>query len=100
MMCIQTPGSFVWAISLATREGTAWSSWITYVVTGILQGCLLAMCVMFEAKERKEKAKGVGSVVNGAPSRYGAIESARRENGEDLSGDEAEETSLLGNRRL
>ena len=57
MMCIQTPGSFVWAISLALREGTKWSSWVTYVVTGILQGSLLTMCIMFELAERAAKKK-------------------------------------------
>ncbi|KAF8417967.1 hypothetical protein EV426DRAFT_351371 [Tirmania nivea] len=99
MMCIQTPGSFVWAVSLAMREGTAWSSWITYVVTGILQGCLLVMCVMFEIRDRRSKAKGVGAVVNGAASRYGAINSSRREQGGYGSGDGGEERPLLeGNR--
>ncbi|KAF8245853.1 hypothetical protein K440DRAFT_554726 [Wilcoxina mikolae CBS 423.85] len=57
MMCIQTPGSFVWAMSLATREGTRWSSWATYVVTGVLQGCLLAMCIMWELADRKTRTK-------------------------------------------
>ena len=53
MMCIQTPGSFVWVVSLATREGTAWSSWVSYLVTGLLQGSLLFMCIMFEVRDRK-----------------------------------------------
>jgi len=89
----------VWAISLAMREGTAWSSWITYVVTGVLQGCLLAMCVMFEIREKRSNAKGVGTVVNGAPSRYGAVDTSRREQGEYGSGDEGEGRPLLeGNR--
>jgi uncharacterized protein with PQ loop repeat len=57
MMCIQTPGSFVWALSLAMREGTRWSSWATYVVTGCLQGALLVMCVMFEIAERRDRGK-------------------------------------------
>jgi len=55
MMCIQTPGSFVWAVSLAMREGTRWSSWATYVVTGMLQGGLLVMCVMWEIQERRAR---------------------------------------------
>jgi len=66
MMCIQTPGSFVWAVSLASREGTKWSSWITYVVTGVLQGALLAMCIIWELKDRKER-KETGGDGNGAP---------------------------------
>ncbi|KAF8430474.1 hypothetical protein BGX38DRAFT_1251892 [Terfezia claveryi] len=100
MMCIQTPGSFVWAISLAMREGTAWSSWITYVVTGILQGCLLAMCVMFDIQERRSKAKGVGAVVNGALSGYGAVDTSRRQQGEYGNGDEEEERPLLEGNRM
>ena len=57
MMCIQTPGSFVWVVSLATREGTAWSSWVSYLVTGLLQGSLLFMCIMFEVRDRKSGQK-------------------------------------------
>lgn len=72
MMCIQTPGSFVWAASLASREGTKWSSWITYVVTGVLQGALLAMCIIWELKDRKER-KETGGDGNGA-----AFEGERR----------------------
>ena len=41
MMCIQTPGSFVWAASLAARLGAGgWSAWGVYMVTGCLQGSL------------------------------------------------------------
>ncbi|KAF3941832.1 hypothetical protein ABW19_dt0209926 [Dactylella cylindrospora] len=56
MMCLQTPGSFVWAYSLATREGTDWSSWIVYCVTGILQGSLLIMAIIFERRRKSEEA--------------------------------------------
>ncbi|KAL2361552.1 hypothetical protein RJZ56_005584 [Blastomyces dermatitidis] len=49
MMCIQTPGSLVWAASLAARLGTeGWSSWGVYVVTALLQGTLLIMGIYFE----------------------------------------------------
>ncbi|PUU82128.1 hypothetical protein B9Z19DRAFT_969416 [Tuber borchii] len=72
MMCIQTPGSFVWAVSLASREGTKWSSWITYVVTGVLQGTLLIMCIIWELKDRKERKEMSGGE-NGA-----AVEGERR----------------------
>ncbi|KAF2458925.1 hypothetical protein BDY21DRAFT_339288 [Lineolata rhizophorae] len=59
MMCIQTPGSFVWAASLAARLGWAgWSAWLVYVVTGCLQGGLLVMGIMFEVRAwRKRKAR-------------------------------------------
>jgi hypothetical protein len=54
MMVIQTPGSFVWAGSLAARLGTeGWSTWGVYLVTGCLQGCLLVMGIYFELQARK-----------------------------------------------
>jgi len=53
-MVIQTPGSFVWAGSLAVRLGNeGWSTWGVYLVTGCLQGCLLCMAVYFELQARK-----------------------------------------------
>ena len=56
MMCIQTPGSFVWVASLAGRLGwEGWSTWGIYLVTGCLQGCLLAMGISFEVRERRER---------------------------------------------
>ncbi|KAJ5155457.1 hypothetical protein N7492_008260 [Penicillium capsulatum] len=49
MMCIQTPGSLVWAASLAAREGIkGWSIWGVLVVTACLQGTLLVMAIYFE----------------------------------------------------
>ena len=102
-MCIQTPGSFIWALSLASREGTKWSSWITYVVTGVLQGCLLVMCVMFELRERRAKAKRVEINISGAAGalnstpRYRSIDTANgEERGSGESSDEGEERPLLG----
>lgn len=56
MMCIQTPGSFVWAASLAARLGKeGWSAWGVYLVTGCLQGSLLVMGIYFELRERKRQ---------------------------------------------
>lgn len=56
MMCIQTPGSFVWVASLAARLGWAgWSTWGIYAATGCLQGILLVMAIGFEIRKRKEK---------------------------------------------
>lgn len=54
MMVIQTPGSFVWAGSLAARLGVeGWSTWGIYLVTGCLQGCLLGMGIYFEVEARR-----------------------------------------------
>ena len=66
MMCIQTPGSFLWAYSLATRLGpSGWSAWGIYCVTGCLQGTLLVMGSYFEIKERqRQQAKDSASAVN------------------------------------
>lgn len=56
MMCIQTPGSFVWAGSLAKRYGSeGWSAWGVYLVTGCLQGSLLVMGSYFEIMERRRE---------------------------------------------
>ena len=58
MMCIQTPGSFVWVASLAGRLGwEGWSTWGIYLVTGCLQGSLLAMGITFEVRERRRRKK-------------------------------------------
>lgn len=93
-MCIQTPGSFVWAASLAERLGPAgWSLWGIYMVTGCLQGGVLGMCVYFELRERrrrrrKESADGDGSGEEGEREQNGGIQ------------EEADEdTALLGNER-
>lgn len=49
MMCIQTPGSLVFAGSLAARLGKeGWSTWGVFVVTAFLQGTLLLMAMYFE----------------------------------------------------
>ena len=67
MMCIQTPGSYVWAGSLAARLGWAgWSTWGLFLVTGFLQGTVLAMGICFELKNRRTKKNdGMGESVNG-----------------------------------
>lgn len=58
MMCMQTPGSFIWAVSLAIRYGkNGWSTWGLLLVTGTLQGILLTMGIYFELKERWQKRK-------------------------------------------
>ncbi|OCL14134.1 PQ loop repeat protein-like protein, partial [Glonium stellatum] len=55
MMCIQTPGSFVWAASLAARLGPeGWSAWGLYCVTGCLQGVLLCMGISFWLRDRRQ----------------------------------------------
>jgi hypothetical protein len=57
MMCIQTPGSFVFAASLAARLGAkGWSAWGLFILTGCLQGCLLFMSLGFMWRDRRAKS--------------------------------------------
>ena len=90
MMCIQTPGSFVWVGSLAARFGwEGWSTWGIYLVTGVLQGCLLGMGITFEVREWRKKKRG---------------EDGGHENGhagvdDDPGSEDHERTALLDNER-
>lgn len=81
-MCIQTPGSFVWVGSLAARFGWAgWSTWGIYLVTGVLQGCLLVMGIMFEIREwrnRKSGGNGEREAINGHAADENANEDDER----------------------
>jgi len=52
-MCIQTPGSVLMVTSVALRPGTNWTSWITFAMSGILQGALLAMCLVWKMRQSK-----------------------------------------------
>ncbi|KAG6845053.1 hypothetical protein H0H87_001390 [Tephrocybe sp. NHM501043] len=72
MMCIQSPGAVLMVISIALRPGTDWTStykpsylrcklhspippvgWITFAVSGIMQGSLLVMCIVFHLRQRQ-----------------------------------------------
>lgn len=69
MMLIQTPGSFVWATSLAVRLGpSGWSAWGVYIVTGCLQGVLLAMGIWFWFRDRKLQKGVTGNGVRSSVS--------------------------------
>lgn len=57
MMCIQTPGGFLFAGSLAARLGWGgWSSWGVYCMTAFMQGILLVMAIRYEWPSREERA--------------------------------------------
>ena len=89
MMCIQTPGSFVWVASLAARLGWAgWSTWGIYAVTGCLQGILLIMAITFEIRERRNKKGEAQQDINGSMN-----------GGEDENEQAHEQTRLLAARR-
>lgn len=52
-MCVQTPGGYLWAASLAARLGwEGWSAWILYVFISTLQGVVLGMGLWFKWKKR------------------------------------------------
>ncbi len=54
-MIIQVPGAFLFAFSLFLRVGwNGWSTWLVYVITGVLQGILLALGISYWMAARKE----------------------------------------------
>ncbi|CAD6504726.1 BgTH12-00231 [Blumeria graminis f. sp. triticale] len=68
MMLIQTPGSLVWAASLASRLGiNGWSTWGIFLVTGFLQGSLLVMGIYFELTRRNTIRHDRGILQRGTP---------------------------------
>jgi hypothetical protein len=94
MMCIQTPGSLVWASSLAARKGWAgWSIWGVLVVTACLQGTLLVMAIYFEYFGPSHKGI-VGHHVDEDGASNGAVPADDRAEHEPLEGP-SEETPLL-----
>lgn len=48
MMCIQTPGGFLFTATLFFTKGSHWSSWMSYFVAAVLQGSLLVLCIYYE----------------------------------------------------
>lgn len=92
MMCLQTPGGYVWAASLAARLGKeGWSTWGVYIVTASLQGIVLAMAIYFEyinPKEKKTHHHGEGAAANGTAE-------FPDEHATDVDGQPTEETPLL-----
>jgi len=48
MMCIQTPGGFIFTATLFFTKGSHWSSWVSYLVAACLQGLLLSLCIYYE----------------------------------------------------
>lgn len=56
MMLMQTPGGYIFAYSIAIRPGVNWSSWISTFVAATLQAVLLVLCLVFDAREKSERA--------------------------------------------
>lgn len=54
-MLIQVPGAFLFAFSLWLRVGwEGWSTWLMFLVTGVLQGGLLGLAIKYWLAGRKE----------------------------------------------
>lgn len=60
MMCIQTPGGFLFAASLYARLGPeGWSTWAIYLLTALMQGCVLFLGVYYEMQARREDGQSL-----------------------------------------
>lgn len=56
MMCMQTPGGFLFAGSLFARLGwDGWSSWGIFLLTATMQGMLLSMAIYYELRLKKDE---------------------------------------------
>lgn len=89
MMCIQTPGSFVWSLSLFARLGAGgWSTWGVFLITGCLQGCLLVMGISFEIKARRERQNNEGGAVSEMVYPFGSktLTNVKQSNGRCIVG--------------
>jgi len=94
MMCIQTPGSFVWAASLAGRVGMeGWSAWGVYVVTGVLQGTLLVMGVVYELRWKRKEREDLKGRIDAATQ--GQVQEGEGNGNVDVDVDDSERTPLI-----
>ncbi|KWU46328.1 hypothetical protein RHOSPDRAFT_7366, partial [Rhodotorula sp. JG-1b] len=59
-----TPGSFVFVYTLAIRPNVDVTGWLTYFITGLLQGYLLVLCILYK---RRQRALGVDDWGNALP---------------------------------
>lgn len=57
-LVVQVPGAFVFAFSLWLRVGwEGWSTWLVYIVTGVLQAVLLGMALNYFSVERLRRSE-------------------------------------------
>ena len=90
-MLIQVPGSFLWAFSLWQRVGgDGWSTWVVYIISGVLQGVLLSMGVTYYIANRRRNANEVESDGD-------SIRDVDDVDGTANRGEYDERTTLLGN---
>lgn len=48
MMCLQTPGGYLWSFSLYSQPNSKWSSWLPFFASANLQLILLTMCLYYK----------------------------------------------------
>lgn len=88
----------MWVGSLAARFGwDGWSTWGIYLVTGVLQGCLLVMGIVFESRARRD-GMGAEEGVIGNGNRH--VDEADGDPQGHVNGEQDHErTGLLANER-
>jgi len=91
-MLIQVPGAFLFAFSLWQRVGwEGWSTWLVYIITGVLQGFLLGLAVYYymqRTRAEKEMEESERESIPGVDDVDGMGAAAHA----------GEETPLLGSR--
>lgn len=108
-MLIQVPGAFLFAFSLWLRVGwRGWSTWLVYIVTGVLQAVLLFLAVSYWLAARKEGQNGeeeesadgeaVGTEERGVDERTALLANGNKNR--DVRGTQRTNTSDESSRRL
>lgn len=59
-MCVQVPGMLIFVYALASRKGVDWTSLLAYVVAGLLQCVLLALCIAWKIRQARLKIDDYG----------------------------------------
>ena len=76
-MLIQVPGAFLFSFSLWLRVGwEGWSTWLMFVVTGLLQGVLLALATSYYVAGRRAGKGAQTESIHHAGDVDGAVDAA------------------------
>ncbi|GAA5839683.1 hypothetical protein JCM11251_002559 [Rhodosporidiobolus azoricus] len=79
MMLLQTPGSFLFVYTLAIRPSVNYTAWLTYFVTGLLQGTLLILCLIYRRRQKREGVDDWGKPIEGEDGEVSGGFERRRE---------------------
>lgn len=83
-LLIQVPGAFLFAFSLWLRVGwEGWSTWLVYIVTGILQAVVLGLAITYFFRARRQRMAEDDHSDSTTSSEHGT--------------EPSEQTALLGN---